>query len=102
MERARHPVPGPEPGDPSPTASTTPAASESGTRPGGTGIVYRPPVMGRSRALRELARTRTSSWPAAGTGTGRSAGATGPPSPLTWKIRIVRPPLMVHRPMSRP
>src|ERR1700686_1920077 len=76
---------------PAPTATTSPAPSESGTRPGGTGIGNSPLIIIRSRTLSELARTRTSTSPTAGDGTLRSA-TTRPsrlPGPSSWYTRIL-------------
>src|SRR5260221_3880518 len=65
---------------PAPTACTSPAASDSGTRPGGTGQGYPPLTMTMSRKLRELARTRTSTSPTPGDG--MSCSAMSMPSTL--------------------
>src|ERR1700731_3616841 len=75
---------------PAPTATTSPAPSGSGTRPGGTGIGYWPLIIIRSRKLSELARTRTSTSPTAGDGTLRSV-RTMPstlPGRSSWYTRI--------------
>src|ERR1700687_6414320 len=75
---------------PAPTATTSPAPSESGTRPGGTGIGNSPFRTIRPRTLIELARTRTSTSPTAGDGISRSA-TTRPsrlPGRSSWYTRI--------------
>src|ERR1700730_16424551 len=87
-----------------PTSTTSPAPSESGTRPGGIDIGYMPLRIIMSRKLSELARTRTSTSPAPGDGMSRSARTRPPrlPSLSSWYARIFEPAeVMAEIPCSK-
>src|SRR5690606_3748592 len=92
--------PGRQPSTPSPSATTSPTTSWPGTTPGRFGG-RSPSARWRSVRHTPLAVTRTSSSPAAGSGTGRRTARSGPdaigPGVATSHASIVR---LVTRPLS--
>src|SRR5512147_2489074 len=87
---------------PSPTASTSPAASEPGVYGSGGLMAYCPLRMYVSTGFTPTARIRTSTWPLAGRGSGTSASrnTSAPPNSRTTIAFITLS--LAHSPTRRP